>query len=145
MKFFDKKKHNGLDFWNVSSFMFLDYQKTFLRAFLIFLFTKECPILTALNSRLFEMKLGSQMVFCRFFPHKQSASKNNYTFSLKHPKYPFCAPIFHPISETESNIISFPKTNVKIVHFSYRKNLSKPLARQSLYSILRVNPHLITS
>ena len=25
-----------------------------------------------------------------------------YTFYLKHQKYPICAPIFHPLSETES-------------------------------------------
>ena len=29
-------------------------------------------------------------------------SKVIYTFYLKHRKYPFCAPIFHPLSETES-------------------------------------------
>ena len=28
-----------------------------------------------------------------------------YTFYLKHQKYPFCAPIFHPLSETESYIM----------------------------------------
>ena len=32
--------------------------------------------------------------------------KNIYTFYLKHQNYPFCAPIFHPLSETESEHIS---------------------------------------
>ena len=30
-------------------------------------------------------------------------SQNIFTFYLKHQKYPFCAPIFHPLSETESD------------------------------------------
>ena len=47
------------------------------------------------------------MIFCKFLPHKGNlcwkvASKVIYTFYLKHQKYPFCAPIFHPLSETES-------------------------------------------
>ena len=47
------------------------------------------------------------MIFCKFFPHKgpfcwKVPSKNIDTFYLKHQNYPFCAPIFHPLSETES-------------------------------------------
>ena len=47
------------------------------------------------------------MIFCKFLPHKGTfcwkvPSQNIFTFYLKHQKYPFCAPIFHPLSETES-------------------------------------------
>ena len=47
------------------------------------------------------------MIFCEFLPHKGNfcwklTSKVIYTSYLKHQKYPFCAPIFHLISETES-------------------------------------------
>ena len=66
------------------------------------------------------MKLGSQMVkkntlkiyflkiFGKFLPHNGNFfwkvfSKIIYTFYLKYQKYHFCAPIFNPISDTESN------------------------------------------
>ena len=47
------------------------------------------------------------IIFCQFLPHKGNfcqkvPSKVIYTSYLKHQKYPFCAPIFHPLSETES-------------------------------------------
>ena len=47
------------------------------------------------------------MIICKFHPHKRNFGwkvplKVIYTFYLKHQKYPFCAPIFHPLSETES-------------------------------------------
>ena len=45
--------------------------------------------------------------FFQFLPHNKNfcwkvSSKIIYNFYLKHQKYPFCAPIFQPISETES-------------------------------------------
>ena len=49
--------------------------------------------------------------FLKFPPDKgpfcgKVPSKNIYTLYLKHQNYPFCAPIFHPLSETESEHIS---------------------------------------
>ena len=49
------------------------------------------------------------MIFCKVLSHKGTfcwkvLSKNIYTFYLKHQKYPFCAPIFHPLPETESYV-----------------------------------------
>ena len=35
-------------------------------------------------------------------PKNILSSKMINTFYLKHQKYPFCAPIFHPLSDTES-------------------------------------------
>ena len=79
--------------------------------------TKERPILTVLKQMiLYEIKQSNGikpqqiyffMIFCKFLPHKGTfcwkvLSKNINTFYLKHQKYPFCAPIFHPLSETES-------------------------------------------
>ena len=54
------------------------------------------------------------MIFCKFLPHKGNLGwkvplKVIYTFYLKHQKYPFCAPIFHPLSETESYCESCPE------------------------------------
>ena len=53
------------------------------------------------------------MIFCKFLPHKEHfswkvPSKFIYNLYLKHQKYPFCAPIFHPLSETES-YVEIPK------------------------------------
>ena len=52
-------------------------------------------------------KISFFMIFCKFLPHKGNFSWKVplnviYTFHLKHNKYPFCAPIFHPSSETKS-------------------------------------------
>ena len=49
-------------------------------------------------------------IFCKFLPHNGNlwwkvSSKIIYTFYLNHQKYPFCAPVFHPLSETESLLI----------------------------------------
>ena len=88
---------------------------TNLRVFLVFV-TKERPILTVLKQMiLVEIKLSNGikpqkinffMNFCKFLPHKGTfcwkvPSQNSFTFYLKHQKYPFCAPIFHPLSENE--------------------------------------------
>ena len=79
--------------------------------------TKERPILTVLKQMILDEikqsngtkppKINFFMIFCKLLPHKRTfcwkvPSKNIYTFYLKHRKYPFCAPIFHPLSETES-------------------------------------------
>ena len=84
--------------------------------FLVFV-TKERPILTVLKQMILDEikqsngtkppKINFFMIFCKLLPHKRTfcwkvPSKNIYTFYLKHRKYPFCAPIFHPLSETES-------------------------------------------
>ena len=81
--------------------------------------TKERPILTALKQMILDeikqsngikpQKIYFFMIFCKFLPHKGNfcwkvPSKVIYTFYLKHRKYPFCAPIFHPLSETESYV-----------------------------------------
>ena len=47
------------------------------------------------------------IIFCKFLPRKghfswKVLSKIIFTFYLKHQNYPFCAPKFHPVSETES-------------------------------------------
>ena len=97
--------------------MFLDYPKyPFLRVFLVFI-TKERPILTVLKQMILDEikqsngikppKINFFMIFCKFLPHKGNfcwkvPSKVIYTFYLKHKKSPFCAPILHPLSETES-------------------------------------------
>ena len=95
--------------------MFLDCQKyQFLRVFLVFV-TKELHILAALQQMILdEIKQSNDikpqeifMIFCKFLPHKGNfcwkvPSKVIYTFYRKLQKYPFCAPIFHPLSETES-------------------------------------------
>ena len=79
--------------------------------------TKERPILTVLKQMILDeikqsngikpQKITIFMIFLNFLPHKGNfgwklPSKIIYTFYLKHQKYPFCAPIFHPLSETES-------------------------------------------
>ena len=84
--------------------------------FLVFLMKKR-PILTALKQMILDEirqsngikppKINFFTIFCKFLPHKGNftwkvPSKVIYTFYLKHQKYPFCAPIFHPLSETES-------------------------------------------
>ena len=95
---------------------------------------KERPILTALKQMILDeirqsngiksQKINFFMVFCKFLPHKENfcwkvPSKVIYTYYLKHQKYPFCAPIFHPLSETESYII--------FIFFSFFKTLNKSL------------------
>ena len=115
-KILDKKKHDIQDFWNAPSVMFSNFQKNeFLTVFLVFL-TKNSLILSALKQMIVgEIKLSNGIkpknhflkIFCKFLPHKgkfwwKVSSKMIYTFYLKHQKYPFCAPIFHPLSETES-------------------------------------------
>ena len=84
---------------------------------ILFRITKEHPILTVLKQMFLDeikqsngikpQKLTFFMIFCKFLSHKGTFCwkvplKNIYTFYLKHQKYPFCAPIFHPLSETES-------------------------------------------
>ena len=91
-------------------------KKTVLRVLLFFL-TRECPILTALKQMILDeirqsngiksQKINFFMIFCKFLPHKDNfcwkvPSKVVYTFYMKHQKYPFWAPISHPLSETES-------------------------------------------
>ena len=76
---------------------------------------KERPILAALKQMILdeiEQSNGIKpkdiyffMIVCKFCPHKGNLcwkvpSKVIYTFYLKLQKYPFCAPIFHPLSET---------------------------------------------
>ena len=108
-------KNDVLYFWNAPSVMFLDYPNySFLRVFLVFI-TKERPILTVLKQIILDeikqsngikpQKINFFMIFCKFLPHTGTfwwkvPSKNIYTFYLKHQKYPFCAPIFHPLSDT---------------------------------------------
>ena len=60
------------------------------------------------------------MIFCKFIPHKGNFGwkvplKVIFTFYLKHQKYIFCAPIFHPLSETDSLII---KKMIQDLHIS---------------------------
>ena len=84
---------------------------------MVFFLTKERPILTALKQMILDeieqsngikpQKNNFFMIFCKFLLHKGNLcwkvpSQISYTFYLKHKKYPFCAPNFHPLSETES-------------------------------------------
>ena len=84
---------------------------------LVFFLTKERLILAALKQMILdEIKQSNGikpqeiyffMIFCKFFPHNEHfcwkvPSKVIYTFYLKLQKYPFCAPVFHPLSETVS-------------------------------------------
>ena len=79
--------------------------------------TKERPILTVLKQMILDeikqsngikpQKINFFMIFCKFLPHKETLcwkvpSQDIFIFYLKHQKYPYCAPIFHPLSETES-------------------------------------------
>ena len=86
----DKKKHEVLDFFNAPSVMFLEYQKKlFVMVFLVF-FDKGTPYFNCIKADDFRWyKITKNLL---------------YTFYLKHLKYSFCAPIFHPLSETESYI-----------------------------------------
>ena len=87
--------------------------------------TNERPVLTALKQMILnEIKQSNALkpqtinfflIFCKFIPHKGNfcwkvSWKVIYTFYLKHQKYPFWTPIFHPLSETESYAFT-------IVHF----------------------------
>ena len=95
----------------------LSKKKVFKGFFLFFCFlTKESLILSALKQKILDeieqsngktlTKIKFFISFCKFFPRKGNICwkvplKIIYTSYLKHQKYPFCAPIFHPISETE--------------------------------------------
>ena len=83
---------------------------------------KERPILAALKQMIvsdINQSIGIKpqniyffMIFCKFLPHKGNFClkvhpKVIFTFYLKLQKYPLCAPIFHPLSETESYGIWF--------------------------------------
>ena len=89
-------------------------KKTVFKGCFFFFLTKEHPILAALKQMiLYEIKQSNGikpqeiyffMIFCQFLPHKGNfcwkvPSKVIYTFYLKLQKYPFCAPIFHHLSE----------------------------------------------
>ena len=57
-------------------------------------------------------KINFSCFFCKFLPHKGNfcwkvPSKLIYSFYLKHQKYPFCAPIFNPLLETESYVFTY--------------------------------------
>ena len=65
--------------------------------------------LCSMHNGINPKKINFFKIFCKFLSHKGTfcwkvPSKNIYTFYLKHQKYPFCAPIFHPLSETESHV-----------------------------------------
>ena len=79
--------------------------------------TKKHPILTLLKQMILDeikqsngmkpKKINFFMIFCKFLPHKGTfcrkvPSQNIFTFYLKNLKYPLCAPIFHLLSETET-------------------------------------------
>ena len=98
--------------------------------------TKERPILPVLKQMILdEIKQSNGikppnnnffMIFLKFLPHKgpfcwKVTLKNIYTFYLKHQKYPFCAPIFRPLSETEScgNIFSLPLVRLIKTHLLF--------------------------
>ena len=110
------KKHEVLDFWKVPSVMFLDYHKKQFKV-IFFFFLQGTFFLTALKQMISDeisqsngiksQNISSFMIFWWFIPHKGNfcwkvPSKVIYNFYLKHQKYPFCATIFHPLSETES-------------------------------------------
>ena len=104
----------------------LSKKKVFKGFFLFFCFlTKESLILSALKQKILDeieqsngktlTKIKFFISFCKFFPRKGNICwkvplKIIYTFYLKHQKYAFCAPIIHPLSETESYVIKNPKS-----------------------------------
>ena len=74
-------------------------------------------------------KINFFMTFCKFLPQKGNfcwnmPSKISYTFYMKHQKYPFCAPIFHPLSETESHT-KMPECIFWVVISTDTKNCKK--------------------
>ena len=90
--------------------------------FWVFYFTKESLILSPLKQNILDeikqsnaIRPQKNLFFrdCWLVSSSQrkflleSVLKIIYTFYLKHHVYPFCAPIFHPISETESNCTHF--------------------------------------
>ena len=116
------KKHVVNFFCNAPNVMFLNFQKKkgFYVLFLFcFLFTKESFILSALHQKILdEIKQSnaypqkstcSRFFFVSFFLTKEIfcwkvSLQIIYTFYLKHHKYPFCATMFHPISETGAHV-----------------------------------------
>ena len=88
---------------------------TVFQGVFVFFLTKKSPIFTAFKQMILDeirqligIKPPKIMILCKFLPHKghfcwKLPSKVIYTFYLKHQKYPFCAPIFHLLYETESN------------------------------------------
>ena len=94
-------------------------KKKFLRVFLVFL-TKVSRIFSELKQKTLDEirqsnsiklpNIDSLKIFWKILPHKGNfclkvSSKIKDTFYLKNHKYPFCAPIFHPIPETEYYLI----------------------------------------
>ena len=125
----DKKNHI-LDFWNALNVMFLRFR---------FFLTRENLILSALKQKILDEikqsncikppKIHFFMILCKFLPHKPNfcwkvPSKMIYTFYLTHRKYPFCAPNFHPVSETESCI----KIMVKLFGGGFVINWANPFS-----------------
>ena len=105
-KFWTKQKHYIQDFWIVPSFMFLITKKIVLEGFLSELKQKILYEPKESNCIKHQKKKTFSKKNYKLLPHKENfcwklSSKIIYTFFLKHQKYPFCAPIFHPISETE--------------------------------------------
>ena len=98
--FFLQKKTDVHDFWNAPSIMFLNYQKMcYWGCF------EESPILSALKEKIFnKIKKSNRIKPQENLPFQdvkyllESVFKN-YLYLLPDP---FCVPIFHPISETES-------------------------------------------
>ena len=120
-------------------------------------FFKESLILSALKQNILneiEQLNGKKKIyffktFCKFLPPKgifvgKCLLNMFFTFYLKHQKYPFCAPIFHPISENESYeadlsppgnsatfhvyqplILEHSINNVNIIFFCKFKNTTK--------------------
>ena len=112
------KKNGVLDFWNLLSVRFLEYQKhQFLRFFIFYFFWQRNALFWLQNQTILNeikqsngikpQKINFFSIFCKFLPQKGNffwkvPSKVIYTFYLKHQKYPFRALIFHPLPETES-------------------------------------------
>ena len=81
-------------------------QKIVFEGVFVYFFDKGRPYFDSNAIYSFFLNLLYQD-FLKYLHNKENfcwkaSSKNIYTFYLKCKKNPFCAPIFHPISETES-------------------------------------------